>query len=68
MNKAKIKEAVTNLEGLSYHDWQKVKAGIDQHFHAKEIKHKRELTLDSCETIVDSILREFGIEWERTTL
>lgn len=68
MNKVKIKEAVTNLEGLSYHDWQKVKAGIDQHFHVKEIKHKRELTLDSCETVVDYILREFGIEWKRTTL
>lgn len=62
MNKAKIKEAVTNLEGLSYHDWQKVKAGIDQHFHVKETKNKRELKLDSCETIVDSILREFGSE------
>lgn len=59
MDKEKISNVIKCCDGLSYHDWQKVKMVVDKTFRTKKIKHERELKLDSCDDLVNSILRQF---------
>lgn len=59
MDKEKISDVIKCCDGLSYHDWQKVKMAVDERFRAKKIKHERELKFDFSDDSVNSILRQF---------
>lgn len=60
MNTKKIEEAAKSLEGLSYHDWQKIKMSVDAAFAKKKGEFERELKLSSGDEIVKTIHQQFG--------
>lgn len=60
MDSKKIEEAAKALEGLSYHDWQKIKMSIDAVFAKKKGEFERELKLSSGDEIVTAIRVQFG--------
>lgn len=60
MDTKKIEEAAKALEGLSYHDWQKIKISVDVAFAKKKGEFERELKLSSGDEIVTAIRAQFG--------
>ena len=60
MDSKKIEEAAKALEGLSYHDWQKIKISVDAAFTKKKGEFERELKLSSGDEIVTAIRVQFG--------
>lgn len=60
MDGKKIEEAAKALEGLSYHDWQKIKMSVDVVFAKKKGEFERELKLSSGDEIVTAIRVQFG--------
>lgn len=60
MDSKEIEEAAKALEGLSYHDWQKIKMSVDVVFAKKKGEFERELKLSSGDEIVKTIHQQFG--------
>lgn len=60
MDSKKIEEAAKALEGLSYHDWQKIKMSVELVFAKKKGEFEWELKLSSGDEIVKTIHQQFG--------
>ena len=59
MNKEKIKEIVSAMDGLTYSDWNKLKHVIDVKFSAEASKIANKTVIASADEIVEEFKKLF---------
>lgn len=60
MKREKLKGIIESMQGVTYHEWQKIQACVDIYFKLSINDYKREMTISEPGDIVDL----YGRDWE----
>lgn len=60
MKREKLNGIIESMQGVTYHEWQKIQASVDIYFKLSINDYKREMTISEPGDIVDL----YGRDWE----